>query len=83
MCIPELVFKGGTATLVTEITKDNKIIDGYAIAGGVTRLGTTGIFTAIIMSIIAVKLYAWFVKRILWSVCRIPSQLVFHVPLQL
>lgn len=49
--------------LITEITKDSKIIDGYAIAGGVTRLGTTGIFTAIIMSIIAVKLYAWFVKK--------------------
>lgn len=63
MCVPELVFKGGTATLITEITKDSKIIDGYAIAGGVTRLGTTGIFTAIIMSIIAVKLYAWFVKK--------------------
>ena len=63
MCVPELVFKGGTATLITEITKDSKIVDGYAIAGGVTRLGTTGIFTAIIMSIIAVKLYAWFVKK--------------------
>ncbi len=43
MCVPELVFKGGTATLITEITKDSKIVDGYAIAGGVTRLGTTGI----------------------------------------
>ncbi len=33
------------------------------MAGGVTRLGTTGIFTAIIMAIIAVKIYAFCVKR--------------------
>lgn len=63
MCGSELVAKGGTATLKTEITKDSKIVDGYAIAGGETREWTTGIFTAKIMSIIAVKLYAWFVKK--------------------
>ena len=40
-----------------------KIIDGWEMAGGVTRLGTTGIFTAIIMAIIAVKIYAFCVKR--------------------
>ncbi len=63
MCIPQLIFKDGVATLVTTVTKDTKIIDGYQIAGGVSRLGTTGIFTAIIMSIIAVKIYAWLVQK--------------------
>ena len=40
---------------MTLISDDQKIIDGWEMAGGVTRLGTTGIFTAIIMAIIAVK----------------------------
>lgn len=63
MCVPELVFKGGTMTLINVVTKDTKIIDGWQMGGGVTRLGTTGIFTAIIMAIIAVKIYATCVKR--------------------
>ncbi|WP_086348025.1 PTS cellobiose transporter subunit IIC [Candidatus Enterococcus clewellii] len=63
MCLPELIFEGGVATLVNVVTDDQKIIDGWSMAGGVTRLGTTGIFTAIIMSIIAVKIYVLCVKR--------------------
>jgi PTS system cellobiose-specific IIC component len=63
MCLPQLVFEGGTATLVTILTDDQKIIDGWEMAGGVTRLGTTGIFTAIIMGILAVKIYAFCVKK--------------------
>ena len=63
MCLPQLVFEGGVATLVELISDDQKIINGWEIGGGVTRLGTTGIFTAIIMAIIAVKIYAFCVKR--------------------
>lgn len=63
MCVPELIFKNGYMTLVNVITKDSKIIDGWQMGGGVTRLGTTGIFTAIIMSIIAVKIYVTCVKH--------------------
>jgi PTS system cellobiose-specific IIC component len=63
MCLPQLVFEGGVATLVNVISDDQKIIDGWEMAGGVTRLGTTGIFTAIIMGIIAVKIYAFCVKK--------------------
>lgn len=63
ICLPQLVFEGGIASLVNIVTDDQKIIDGWEIAGGVTRLGTTGIFTAIIMAIIAVKIYAFCVKR--------------------
>lgn len=67
MCLPELVFKNGTATLINVITKDQKIIDGWEMSGGVTRLGTTGIFTAIIMAILAVKLYVFSIKHH-WSI---------------
>jgi PTS system cellobiose-specific IIC component len=63
MCVPELMFKGGAMTLINVISKDSKIIDGWQMSGGVARLGTTGIFTAIIMSILAVKIYATCVKR--------------------
>ena len=63
MCLPELVFKDGAMTLINVFNKNAKIIDGWEMGGGVTRLGTTGIFTAIIMSIIAVKIYATCVKR--------------------
>ena len=63
MCLPELIFENGTTTLINIVTDDKKIIDGWEMSGGVTRLGTTGIFTAIIMSIIAVKIYALCVKR--------------------
>lgn len=63
MCVPELLFKNGTMGLVNIVTKDQKIIDGWEMGGGVTRLGTTGIFTAIIMGILAVKIYTYCVKK--------------------
>lgn len=63
MCLPQLVFENGVSTLVNVVSDDQKIIDGWEMAGGVTRLGTTGIFTAIIMAIVAVKIYALCVKR--------------------
>lgn len=63
MCVPELMFKGGAMTLINVVTSDTKIIDGWQMAGGVQRLGTTGIFTAIIMSVLAVKIYTSCVKH--------------------
>lgn len=63
MCVPELLFKDGAMSLVNIVTKDQKIIDGWQMGGGVTRLGTTGIFTAIIMGILAVKIYTYCVKK--------------------
>lgn len=64
MSIPQLVFENGTATRVTEITEEVTIINGWNIGGdGVVRLGTVGIFTGIIMSIIAVNLYKLCVKK--------------------
>lgn len=64
MAIPQLVMEDGKMVLVNIANKDMNIFDGWEMsADGVTRLGTTGIFTAIIMSIIAVQLYRLCVKR--------------------
>ncbi|MCC5896091.1 MAG: PTS cellobiose transporter subunit IIC [Alkalibacterium sp.] len=58
MTIPELIFEGGFISQVTELTDDTTIVSGIRIGGGsIERLGTTGIFTGIIMAIIAVNLY--------------------------
>jgi len=58
MAIPQLVFEDGAMVRVTEITDTTTIINGWAMGGdGVTRFGTIGIFTAIIMGVIAVQLY--------------------------
>ncbi|WP_239706439.1 MULTISPECIES: PTS cellobiose transporter subunit IIC [unclassified Mammaliicoccus] len=64
MAIPQLVMEDGKMVLVNIANKDMDIFKGWEMsADGVTRLGTTGIFTAIIMSIIAVQLYRLCVKR--------------------
>ena len=64
MTIPELLFKDGKMSLITQISKDTNIVNGWNIGGdGVTRLGTTGIFTAIIMAVIAVRIYRFCVKH--------------------
>lgn len=64
MTLPELVLSDGKIILVNEITDSSKIINGWNIGGdGVSRLGTTGIFTAIIMAVIAVQLYRLCVKH--------------------
>jgi len=63
MCIPELEFKDGAITLITSITDTEKVINGIRMGSFVERIGTAGIFTGIIMSIIAVKLYVLCVKR--------------------
>ncbi|MDQ7131062.1 PTS cellobiose transporter subunit IIC [Mammaliicoccus sciuri] len=64
MVIPQLVMDDGKMVLVNIMKKDVNIFNGWEMSGdGVSRLGTTGIFTAIIMSIIAVQLYRLCVKR--------------------
>lgn len=64
MAIPQLVMDDGKMVLVNIMKKDFNIFNGWEMSGdGVSRLGTTGIFTAIIMSIIAVQLYRLCVKR--------------------
>ncbi|MDY0406722.1 PTS cellobiose transporter subunit IIC [Virgibacillus sp. 179-BFC.A HS] len=64
MTLPELVVKGGAMSLVEKINDDTTIIHGWEVGGdGLSRLGTTGIFTAIVMSIVTVQLYRLCVKR--------------------
>lgn len=58
MAIPQLVWEDGAMVRPTEITDASTIINGWAMGGdGVTRFGTIGIFTAIIMGVLAVQLY--------------------------
>lgn len=64
MTIPELVSKDGIISLIHEVSEGTNIINGWNIGGdGVSRLGTTGIFTAIIMAVIAVQIYRLCVKK--------------------
>ncbi|WP_159721204.1 PTS cellobiose transporter subunit IIC [Enterococcus sp. CSURQ0835] len=63
MCVPEMVLVKGKITLLTSITSKEHVMNGIRLTGFVERLGTSGIFTGIIMSIIAVKLYCLCVKR--------------------
>ncbi|MBS7576595.1 MULTISPECIES: PTS cellobiose transporter subunit IIC [unclassified Enterococcus] len=64
MCIPELVFEKGKFVLVQSITDSESVIGGWRVGGSsLDRLGTSGIFTAIIMGAIAVNLYVLCVKK--------------------
>lgn len=50
-------------TLVNSITDTEKVVNGIRMGSFADRLGTSGIFTGIIMSVIAVELYCLCVKR--------------------
>lgn len=63
MTVPQIVFVKGTMTALTSLKKDAVVADGWAMGNGVVRFGTTGIFTAIIMGVIAVLLYRLCVKH--------------------
>ncbi|RYL92724.1 PTS cellobiose transporter subunit IIC [Sporolactobacillus sp. THM7-4] len=64
MTIPELVLKSGKMSLVEQMNGNVSTINGWEVGGdGLSRLGTTGIFAAIIMSVIAVQLYRQCVKH--------------------
>ncbi|MBA4601748.1 PTS cellobiose transporter subunit IIC [Thermoactinomyces mirandus] len=62
MTVPQLVLENGRMSLVHQI--GDKIVHGWAmVEDGVSRLGATGIFVAIIMAIVAVQLYRLCVKQ--------------------
>ncbi|WP_256244666.1 PTS cellobiose transporter subunit IIC [Alkalibacterium sp. 20] len=64
MTIPELLFEDGVVSKVTELNDGASVVSGWRIgAGSVERLGTTGIFTGIIMAIVAVNLYKLCVRK--------------------
>lgn len=63
MCIPEIALTDGKMTLINSITDTEKVVNGIRMGAFADRLGTSGIFTGIIMSVIAVELYCLCVKR--------------------
>ncbi|KAA9297510.1 PTS cellobiose transporter subunit IIC [Aerococcus tenax] len=66
MTIPNLVMEGGVTKLVHLIDPeaDVQIVNGWSVgADGLSRLGTVGIFTGIIMATIAVMIYRFCVKK--------------------
>lgn len=73
LTIPQLVWKNGEISLIEKMTDDQTIVSGWEVAGsGLSRLGATGVFTAIITAIITVQLYKMCVKRN-W-VIKMPEQ---------
>ncbi|WEV60741.1 PTS cellobiose transporter subunit IIC [Streptococcaceae bacterium ESL0729] len=63
MCLPELIFSDGKLTLIEVVTEDEKVIQGVRMAGTIERLGTTGIFTAIIMAVVATQIYFLCIRK--------------------
>lgn len=64
MTVPQLIWENGEMNLVNTIRDGSAVIGGWEVTGdGISRLDATGVFTAIIMSIIAVQLYRLCVKR--------------------
>ena len=64
MTIPQLVVSDGKMILFHEVTEESQIINGWAMGGdGVSRFGTVGIFSGIVMAVLAVLLYRMCVKN--------------------
>ncbi|WP_162011744.1 PTS cellobiose transporter subunit IIC [Streptococcus sp. S784/96/1] len=63
MTVPQIIFKDGMMSAVQSLKEGTVIADGWAMGNGVTRFGTTGIFTAIIMAIVTVLIYRMCIKH--------------------
>lgn len=64
MTVPQIVLSNGEMTLVNQNNEDSTIIHGWEmVEDGISRLGSSGIFSAIIMAILAVQLYRLCVKK--------------------
>ncbi len=63
MTVPQIIFENSAMSAVTSLKEGAVVVDGWAMGGGVSRFGTTGIFTAIIMAVAAVLLYRMCVKN--------------------
>lgn len=64
MTVPQLVFSNGEMSLVNQNNEDAIIVYGWEmVEDGISRLGSSGIFSAIIMAILAVQLYKFCVKK--------------------
>ncbi|MBM7642719.1 PTS cellobiose transporter subunit IIC [Streptococcus loxodontisalivarius] len=63
MTVPQIIFEDGAMSAVTSLEEGSVVADGWAMSNGVTRFGTAGVFTAIIMAVLAVLLYRMCVKH--------------------
>lgn len=63
MTVPQIIFDKGMMSTLSSLNKNAVLVDGWSMGNGVVRFGTTGIFTAIIMGIVAVLLYRLCVKH--------------------
>lgn len=64
MTVPQIVLENGKMSLVQQNNEGGIIVHGWEmVEDGVSRLGAIGIFTAIIMSVVAVQLYRLCVKK--------------------
>lgn len=63
MTVPQIIFEGGAMKALTSLNEGAVVADGWAMGNGVTRFGTTGIFTAIIMAIVTVLIYRMCVRH--------------------
>ena len=61
MTLPELVMQNGVITLLSD--QSNLVFNGLRLTPFVFRLGTSGIFIAIVMAIVATHLYFLCVRR--------------------
>lgn len=63
LTVPEMFFENGKFTLLSSITESETVVNGIRMGGFVSRLGASGIFTGILMSWLAVSLYALCVRK--------------------
>ncbi|EPI00440.1 cellobiose phosphotransferase system IIC component [Enterococcus faecalis 13-SD-W-01] len=63
MCVPELIVENGRISLVSSINETETVINGIRMGAFAERLGTLGIFTGIVVAVLAVKLYCFCVKH--------------------
>lgn len=72
LTVPQLIWKDGTVQFFTSLKRNNIVGGGYAVStGGITRIASVGIFTAIIVAWLTVQIYRYTVKHN-WEI-KMPS----------
>lgn len=63
MTLPEFVFEDGSIKLLHLVTDSENVINGFRMGATINRLGTSGIFTAILMAVLVTQLYFLCVRK--------------------
>lgn len=63
MTLPEFVFEDGSIKLLRITSESENVINGFRMGATINRLGTAGIFTAILMAVLATQLYFLCVRK--------------------